>query len=110
MAGLDPATQPGAPLHLMGGFVYIMASKRYGTIYVGVTSDLMQRAYQHREGLVPGFTKTYGVRDLVYYERHERIEAAIQREHNIKHWPRRWKTELIDGFNPQWDDLYPTLM
>ncbi len=90
----------------MGGFVYIMATKRYGTIYVGVTSDLPRRVWQHKNNVVPGFTKTYKVHDLVYYEAHDRIETAIQREHNLKHWPRRWKTALIDGMNPDWNDLY----
>lgn len=103
--------RPGdVPMGDMGGYVYIMASKRYGTIYVGVTANLPARAYQHKQGLVAGFTRRYGVRDLVYYERHERIEGAIQREHNIKHWPRRWKTQLVDSVNPDWDDLYPTLI
>jgi putative endonuclease len=94
----------------VGGFVYIMASKRYGTIYVGVTSDLARRIWEHRAGAVPGFTSRYHVHNLVYYERHERIEAAIQRGHNIKHWPRRWKTALVDGMNPDWIDLYSTLL
>jgi len=94
----------------MGGWVYIMANKRYGTIYVGVTSDLARRAYEHRHGLVPGFTSKYGLRDLVWCEFHERIEDAIQREHTIKHWKRAWKTELVDSINPDWDDLYPTLI
>jgi putative endonuclease len=94
----------------MGGWVYILASKRYGTIYVGVTSDLARRVWEHRNNLIPGFTSRYKVHDLVWYEWHGRIEAAIQREHNLKHWPRRWKTALVDGFNPDWDDLYPTLI
>jgi putative endonuclease len=94
----------------VGGFVYIMASKRYGTIYVGVTSDLARRIWEHRAGAVPGFTSRYHVHNLVYYERHERIEAAIQRGHNIKHWPRRWKTALVDSMNPDWIDLYSTLL
>jgi putative endonuclease len=94
----------------MGGWVYIMASKRYGTIYAGVTSDLARRAWEHKNGIIPGFTSRYKVHDLVYFEWHDRIEDAIQREHNIKHWPRRWKTQLVDSFNPNWDDLYPTLI
>ncbi|HQZ12285.1 MAG TPA: GIY-YIG nuclease family protein [Devosia sp.] len=94
----------------MGGFVNIMASRRYGTIYTGVTANLAQRAYQHRSGLIPGFTKRYGVRDLVWFEEHGRIEAAIQREKSIKKWPRLWKTQLVDSFNPDWDDLFPTLI
>jgi putative endonuclease len=94
----------------MGGWVYFMANGRYGTIYVGVTSDLAQRAYQHKNGLVPGFTRRYRLHELVYYEWHDRIKAAIQREHNIKHWKRAWKTALIDSLNPEWGDLYPTLI
>jgi putative endonuclease len=93
----------------MGGFVYIMATKRYGTIYVGVTADLPRRVWEHKNNVVPGFTKTYRVHDLVYYEPYDRIIDAIQREHNLKHWPRRWKTALVDGMNPDWDDLCPTL-
>jgi putative endonuclease len=91
----------------MGGFVYIMASKRYGTIYVGVTSNLARRIWEHKTGVVPGFTRRYHVHDLVNYEHYDRIEAAIQREHNIRHWPRRWKTALVGGMNPDWVDLYP---
>ena len=76
----------------MGGFVYILANKRYGTIYTGVTSDLPRRVWEHKTGAIAGFTQRYTVHDLVYFEPHERIETAIQREHNMKHWPRRWKT------------------
>ncbi|MEQ1900614.1 MAG: GIY-YIG nuclease family protein [Devosia sp.] len=94
----------------MAGVVYFMANKKRGTIYVGVTSNLPRRAWEHKEGIVPGFTKTYGLHDLVYYEAHDTIVGAIQREHNIKHWPRRWKIELIETLNPDWDDLYPTLI
>jgi putative endonuclease len=90
-------------------FVYIMASKRNGTLYVGVTNNLGRRVYQHRKGLVPGFTKTYGVNLLVHYEQFEDIRAAIQREKNIKHWGRKWKVALIEEDNLNWDDLYPTL-
>jgi putative endonuclease len=94
----------------MAGYVYIMANKRYGTIYVGVTSDLSRRAWEHREGILPGFTRRYKLHELVYYETHDTITGAIQREHNLKHWPRRWKTALVDGMNPDWDDLYSTLI
>jgi putative endonuclease len=87
-------------------FVYFMASRRNGTIYVGVTNCLAVRVWQHRNGLTQGFTKRYGVRMLVYYESFETIAAAIQREQNIKHWPRRWKLALIEKLNPQWRDLY----
>jgi putative endonuclease len=94
----------------MGGYVYIMANKRYGTIYVGVTSNLAARAFQHRTDALPGFTRRYGLHLLVYYEPYDRITVAIQREHNLKHWPRRWKTALVDAMNPEWNDLYPTLI
>jgi putative endonuclease len=94
----------------MGGFVYLMASKKRGTIYVGVTSDIARRVWEHKNDLLPGFTKTYQVHDLVYYEVGDSIEGCIQRERAIKHWPRRWKVELIESRNPEWDDLYPTLI
>ena len=87
-------------------FVYIMASKRNVTLYIGVTNDLAKRSYEHREGLMPGFTKRYGVKILVYYEVFDSIANAIQREKNLKKWPRRWKLELIEKLNPQWKDLY----
>jgi putative endonuclease len=93
----------------MGGRVYFMTNRRNGTLYVGVTSNLPSRAYQHREGLIDGFTKRYGLKMLVYYERHDDIRAAIQRERTIKHWPRTWKVRLIHGMNPEWKDLYDTL-
>lgn len=88
---------------MKGGSVYILASRRNGTLYVGVTSDLPGRVYEHQEGLVPGFTRRYGVKQLVWYEHHSRIEDAIQREKNLKHWLRRWKLQLKS--NPQWRDL-----
>jgi len=91
-------------------WVYILASKRNGTLYVGVTSDLARRVYEHREGLLEGFTKRYDVKRLVWMERHETIMAAIQREKNIKHWPRKWKVALIEKQNPEWRDLYEDLV
>jgi len=90
----------------MGGWVYIMASRLRGTLYVGVTSNLVQRVWQHREGVIEGFTKDYGVKLLVYFEQHGTMPLAIQREHNIKHWKRQWKIELIEGLNPKWEDLW----
>ena len=90
----------------MSFWVYILANRRGGTLYVGVTNYLVRRAFEHREGLVPGFTKRYGVKMLVYYERHDTAAAAIQREKNIKHWPREWKIDLILSINPDWRDLY----
>jgi len=90
--------------------VYILASKRNGTLYVGVTSNLPSRAYQHREGAVDGFTKRYGLKLLVYYEAFDDIRLAIQREKTMKHWPRAWKVRLIHEMNPQWNDLSATLV
>ena len=84
----------------MDFWVYILANRRGGTLYVGVTGDLVRRAFEHREGLVPGFTKRYGIKMLVYYERHDTAAAAIQREKTIKHWPREWKIDLILSMNP----------
>ena len=86
--------------------VYLLASKPNGTLYVGVTSDLIQRIWQHRNNLVEGFTKRYGVHRLVWYEVHESMESAIQRERAIKKWNRAWKIELIEKNNPTWRDLY----
>ena len=90
-------------------YVYIMASKKNGTLYIGVTNDLVRRVYEHREGLVDGFTKRYGVKVLVYCETHDRVEQAIQREKTLKHWIRDWKIALIERDNPHWDDLYERL-
>jgi putative endonuclease len=90
-------------------FVYILASRRNGTLYVGVTSDLVRRVQEHREGLVPGFTRKYGVKTLVYWESHGDINQAILREKRIKKWLRRWKLELIETTNPEWQDLWPEL-
>jgi putative endonuclease len=92
-----------------GGFIYIMTNRRNGTLYVGVTSDLVRRCYEHRNGLLRGFTKQYGLKQLVYFEQHDDIRSAIQREKTIKHWPRAWKVRLIHGQNPHWRDLFDTL-
>lgn len=86
--------------------VYMLASQRNGTLYVGVTSNLVQRVWQHKEGLAEGFTKKYGVKLLVWYELHETMESAIVREKAIKEWQRAWKIKLIEQANPAWDDLY----
>lgn len=94
----------------MSYWVYILASKPGGTLYVGVTNDLIRRIYEHREGLAPGFTKKYGVKMLVYFEEHGTIIAAIQREKNIKHWSREWKIDLIRSMNPEWRDLYEEIV
>ena len=89
--------------------VYLMASRRNGTLYVGVTSDLMKRAWEHKNGAVEGFTKRYSVHKLVWYEVHESMESAIAREKAIKAWNRKWKLKLIENTNPEWDDLYAKL-
>lgn len=85
-----------------------MASGRNGTIYTGVTSDLQGRAYEHRSSAMPGFTSQHGCKSLVWYERHDNIVEAIAREKELKKWRRSWKLHLIEGFNPEWDDLYET--
>ena len=95
---------------MQGGWVYIMTNQPNGTLYVGVTSDLARRAWEHREGVVEGFTKQYGLKRLVFVERHEDIVSAIQREKNLKHWSRAWKVKLILAANPNWDDLYDQLL
>ena len=87
-------------------FVYILCSKRNGTLYVGVTSDLIKRVYEHKNKLVDGFTKKYNVDNLVRYEIHETAETAITREKQIKKWKRDWKLQLIEENNPDWKDLY----
>ena len=86
--------------------VYILASRPNGTLYIGVTSDLIQRIWQHKSNLVKGFTERYGVHRLVWYEVHDSMESAIQREKAIKKWNRAWKIELIEKNNPTWRDLY----
>ena len=90
----------------MGFWVYILASKPGGTLYIGVTRDLIRRVFEHRTGVVKGFTTRYGVKRLVYFERYDTAVEAIQREKNIKHWPREWKIDLIVAANPEWRDLY----
>ena len=91
-------------------WVYILASRPGGTLYVGVTNNLIRRIYEHRQGLVEGFTRRYGVKMLVYYEQHDTAVAAIQREKNIKHWSREWKIDLIVASNPDWRDLYEEIV
>ena len=91
-------------------FVYILASRRNGTLYVGVTNDLLRRVGEHREGRVEGFTSKYGVKMLVWYEVHQYIDQAITREKRIKRWRRDWKLKLIEAANPQWRALYPDLL
>ena len=90
--------------------VYILASRRNGTLYVGVTSNLPQRVWQHKADLVEGFTSRYGAHDLVWYESHETMASAIAREKAIKKWRRQWKVRLIKGANPSWRDLYEDIL
>ncbi len=94
---------------MQGYFVYILASQRNGTLYTGVTNDLVRRISEHKQDLAPGFTARYGVKTLVWWEAHDDIEQAILREKRIKRWRRAWKLTLIETANPGWRDLYPEL-
>ena len=91
-------------------YIYILASKRNGTLYVGFTSDLARRIYEHKNNFVEGFTKKYGIHNLVYFEECGDRDAAIRREKQIKEWKRRWKLEMIEKVNPEWKDLYEQIM
>ena len=93
----------------MAYYVYILASHRNGTLYIGETNDLVRRIYEHREGFVAGFTKRHGVKRLVYFETYDQVEPAIQREKTMKRWPREWKINQIERENPNWEDLYEGL-
>jgi putative endonuclease len=95
---------------MAGGWLYVMTNRRDGVLYVGVTSNLPRRAFEHREGTIDGFTKRYALKMLVYYEFFDDVRDAIQREKTIKHWPRAWKVRLIHSTNPDWRDLYDTLI
>lgn len=88
------------------GYVYIMTNRPNGTLYIGVTSDLVKRVYEHRTGAASGFTKRYGLKQLVYFEAHADIETAIAREKAMKFWRRGWKVKRIDDMNPAWRDLF----
>ncbi len=87
-------------------YTYILSSKKNGTLYVGITNDLIRRVYEHKEGLIEGFTKKYNIKMLVYYEIYSEINEAINREKTLKKWLRKWKIELIEKTNPEWNDLY----
>lgn len=103
--------RPKAENELMqGGWVYIMTNRANGTLYAGVTSDLPRRVWEHRKGAADGFTKKYGLKRLVWAERHNDIRSALQRECNLKHWPRAWKIQLILAGNPAWNGLYDQLV
>jgi putative endonuclease len=95
---------------MKAGFVYIMANRKNGTIYIGVTSDLVKRVWEHKNAVVPGFTKRYGCKLLVWYEAHEDLQQARQRELQMKEWKRAWKFRLIEEKNLDWEDLYLTLI
>jgi putative endonuclease len=90
-------------------YVYLLASKPFGTLYVGVTSDLVKRVFEHKSKVMPGFTARYGVDNLVWFEAHDSVEAAIRREKQIKEWKREWKFNSIERVNPHWIDLYRSL-
>ena len=94
----------------MAGYTYILADMQRGRTYVGVTNDLVRRVYEHREGLVPGYTRTNNIKRLVYFEEHGRIEDAIQRETSLKRWFRQWKEALIEEGNPEWRDLWDEIV
>jgi putative endonuclease len=91
-------------------FVYILCSRPRGTLYIGVTNDLVRRVYEHKIAKVPGFTSRYGVHRLVYFETTDNVESAIKREKRLKKWPRDWKINAIERGNPYWEDLYPSLL
>ena len=93
----------------MSFYVYILASRRNGTLYIGMTDDLIRRVWEHRTGVVPGFTRKYRTKMLVWYEQHETRETAFQRERQLKKWNRAWKLELIERVNPAWRDLFDEL-
>jgi putative endonuclease len=90
--------------------VYLMTNRRHGTLYIGVTSDLVTRVVQHRDGEIPGFTATHGLKRLVWFEQHETIIGAIGRETSLKKYKREWKINLIERDNPQWQDLLPEII
>jgi putative endonuclease len=118
MPGLDPGIHASVAMRadaihncaMRGGWIYIITNRPNGTLYVGVTSDLARRASERRStGAVAGFTRRYGLKRLVYAEHHDGIRSAIQREKNLKHWPRAWKGDLIRTQNPTWEDLFDRL-
>lgn len=92
-----------------GGYVYILTNKPHGTLYIGVTNDLVRRVYEHKQGFVEGFTKTHGLKLLVYYEHHTTMPLAIAREKQMKAWKRDWKIKRVIEFNPQWQDLFEVI-
>jgi putative endonuclease len=110
MAGLVPAIHVFFNTTMKGGWFYFMTNRRNGILYAGVTTNLPRRAFEHRQGLIAGFTKRYGLKRLVYCEHYDDIRLAIQREKAVKHWSRAWKVRLIHSENPEWNDLYDMLI
>jgi len=108
--GPAPDFDPGETTMDKQPAVYILASKRNGTLYIGMTSDLVKRIWQHKNNMVEGFTKRYGVHQLIWYELHENMKSAIEREKRMKGWKRKWKLELIESMNASWQDLYNTIV
>lgn len=92
------------------GFVYMMSNKKDGVLYIGVTSDIVKRIYEHKNGFVDGFTKQYNLKNLVYYEVYDDITEAVKREKQLKNWHREWKVELVNMQNPHWEDLYESIL
>ncbi|HRO25639.1 MAG TPA: GIY-YIG nuclease family protein [Promineifilum sp.] len=109
MAGLVPAIHVFHGSRMTGGYVYILTNRPNGILYVGVTNNLIRRIHEHRMEAIDGFTKQYGLKRLVYFEQFDDIRTAIQREHNVKHWPRAWKVRKILAANPGWNDLFDTI-
>jgi putative endonuclease len=107
---MSPRRRPGPSLIVVMYYVYIVASKRNGTLYVGVTDDLVRRVWQHKEGLIKGFTSRYRCKLLVWFDSTDDVASAIQREKQIKEWKRRWKLRIIEETNPDWDDLYDSIV
>jgi putative endonuclease len=95
---------------MKGGWIYVLTNRPNGTLYVGVTNDLVRRVWEHRNSTSDGFTRKYYLKRLVYFEHHDDIRTAIQRETNIKRWPREWKINLITKENPEWNDLYGPML
>jgi len=91
-------------------YVYILASRKNGTLYIGVTNDLARRVYEHKEKIIEGFTKKYGVAKLVYFEQTQDVQNALEREKRLKKWNRQWKIDLIEKMNPEWQDLYEKIL
>ena len=109
MAGLVPAIHVLLDRAMPGGFVYIVTNKPNGILYLGVTGDLQRRIYEHRNGLIDGFTRRHGLKRLVWFAPYDDIRDAIQREKTMKHWPRAWKARVINAENREWNDLYDRL-